>query len=162
MSKKLKYMCFYGSIALFVLLICQLIGAWVNNNIAENSTLQITNFFHLTHIRNFGGIFGLAQNMGWLFALISVGLLIGISIYLWIGKGVQRYEYICFGFIVGGGASNILDRLIYGSVVDFIDVQHIPYWNYIFNTADLMIHVGVWPMLVLSFYVSGKTKTSKS
>jgi signal peptidase II len=46
-----------------------------------------------------------------------------------------------------------LDRVIYGSVIDFIDVQNIPLWNYIFNTADLMIHVGIWPMLALSLYL---------
>ena len=73
--------------------------------------------------------------------------------YLWFGNSVRRYEYVCFGFIVGGGASNILDRLIYGSVIDFIDIQHIPYWNYVFNTADVMVHVGIWPMLILSFFI---------
>ena len=157
--KKSFYSYFYATISLGVLLICQLIGFWVNDNIAQNSTIQITNFLNFTHIRNFGGVFGLAQDMGWLFALIGFVLLLGISIYLWIGKSVQKYEYICFGFIVGGGVSNILDRLIYGSVIDFIDFQHIPYWNYIFNTADVMIHVGIWPMLILSFYESSKAET---
>ena len=157
-SKKSRYIWLYLAIVLFVLLICQLIGIWVNDNIAQNSSLKINNFLYLTHIRNFGGIFGLAQNMGWLFALIGFGLLIGVSIYLWIGKDARRYEYICFGLIVGGGASNILDRIIYGSVIDFIDIQHIPYWNYIFNTADVMIHLGIWPMLILSFYTSNRIK----
>ena len=157
-SKKSHYICLYIAIVLFVLLICQLIGIWVNDNIAQNSSLKINNFLYLTHIRNFGGIFGLAQNMGWLFALIGFGLLIGVSIYLWIGADARRYEYICFGLIVGGGASNILDRIIYGSVIDFIDIQHIPYWNYIFNTADVMIHLGIWPMLILSFYTSNRIK----
>ncbi len=70
-SKKSHYICLYIAIVLFVLLICQLIGIWVNDNIAQNSSLKINNFLYLTHIRNFGGIFGLAQNMGWLFALIG-------------------------------------------------------------------------------------------
>ena len=38
-------------------------------------------------------------------------------------------------------------------VIDFIDIQNIPFWSYIFNTADLMIHVGIWPMLALSLYL---------
>ncbi|MEC7765651.1 MAG: signal peptidase II, partial [Pseudomonadota bacterium] len=73
-----------------------------------------------------------------------------------------RYEYICFGFIVGGGGSNILDRLVYGSVIDFINIQQIPYWNYIFNTADLMVHVGIWPMLILSFLVQPSATHSEN
>jgi signal peptidase II len=78
-----------------------------------------------------------------------------------LSKTIQRYEYICFGFIVGGGASNILDRLVYGSVIDFIDIQHIPYWNYIFNTADMMVHVGIWPMLILSFWATSQKQPDK-
>lgn len=139
------------SIVIGVLLASQLIGYWVNNTIAQNSTVELNSLIHFTHIRNYGGVFGLAQGMGWIFGLISIGLLAAVMAYLWFGKAVQRYEYICFGFIVGGGASNILDRLIYGSVIDFIDIQHIPYWNYVFNTADVMVHVGIWPMLLLSF-----------
>jgi signal peptidase II len=94
------------------------------------------------------------QGMGWIFAVISIGLLIGVSAYLWFSPAIKRYEYISFGFIVGGGASNILDRFVYGSVIDFIDIQHVPYWNYIFNTADVMVHVGIWPLLFFSFFAS--------
>jgi signal peptidase II len=46
----------------------------------------------------------------------------------------------------------VLDRLIYGSVIDFIDVQGIPYWHYVFNTADVMIHLGIWPMLAIGLW----------
>tara|TARA_Y100000996_G_C22358767_1_gene575969 strand:+ start:317 stop:775 length:459 start_codon:yes stop_codon:yes gene_type:complete len=147
-------MSLYGLIVLLVLVICQLGGVWVNSNIPQNTSIEINNFLYLTHIRNFGGIFGLAQNMGWLFGLISLILLAGVSVYLWKHSSAQRYEYVCFGFIVGGGLSNVLDRLIYGSVIDFIDFQNIPLWNYIFNTADLMIHIGIWPMLILSLNIS--------
>ncbi|MDA1372413.1 MAG: signal peptidase II [Proteobacteria bacterium] len=150
-TSKIRHMALFISIVIGVLLASQLIGYWVNNTIAQNSTVELNSLIHFTHIRNYGGVFGLAQGMGWIFGLISIGLLCAVMAYLWFGKAVQHYEYICFAFIVGGGASNILDRLIYGSVIDFIDIQHIPYWNYVFNTADVMVHVGIWPMLVLSF-----------
>ena len=70
---------------------------------------------------------------------------------------LERYEYICFGFVVGGGAGNITDRLIYGSVIDFIDIQQIPFWHYVFNTADVMIHLGIWPLLIISFVLNKNT-----
>ena len=72
-------MLLYALIVIIVLLMCQLIGYWVNNNIPQNTSIEINDFLRFTHIRNFGGIFGLAQNMGWLFALISVLLLDGVS-----------------------------------------------------------------------------------
>ncbi|MEX0619385.1 MAG: signal peptidase II [Pseudohongiellaceae bacterium] len=141
----------FSVIALSVLALSQAIGYLIDHNIPQNASVEITSFVHFTHVRNYGGVFGLLQGSGWLFALISFSLLAAVVVYLWKAKSLPRYEYICFGFIVGGGASNILDRLIYGAVIDFIDIRHIPFWNYIFNTADVMIHVGIWPMLILTF-----------
>ena len=103
-------------------------------------------------MRNHGGVFGLLQGQGWVFGLFSAVLLGGVAAYLWFGEALARAEYLCFGLIVGGGASNVLDRLIYGSVIDFIDVQGIPYWHYVFNTADVMIHLGIWPMLAIGLW----------
>ncbi len=156
MNSKANKMAIFSTIAISVLLASQAIGYWINNSIAQNTTLEINSLVHFTHIRNFGGVFGMFQGSGGVFALISLSLLAAVITYLAMSKTVERYEYICFGFIVGGGASNILDRLVYGSVIDFIDIQHIPYWNYIFNTADVMVHVGIWPMLFLSFFSQTK------
>ncbi|MCI5106827.1 MAG: signal peptidase II [Pseudomonadales bacterium] len=154
-------MALYLGIAVTVAAFSQLSGYWVNNTIPLNSTVELNSLVHFTHIRNYGGVFGLGQGMGWLFGLFSITLLAGVSAYLWLGKHIGRFEYICFGFIVGGGASNIIDRLLRGSVIDFIDIQHIPYWNYIFNTADVMVHVGIWPLLLYSlFFQQSDTKQS--
>lgn len=136
------------------LLVAQLVGYWVNASIPEGSSLQINALLNFTHVRNHGGVFGMAQGQGWLFGALSVLLLAGVCAYLWFGAVLARIEYLCFGLIVGGGASNILDRWVYGSVIDFIDVQGIPYWHYVFNTADVMIHLGIWPMLALTLFAS--------
>lgn len=136
------------------LLVAQLVGYWVNASIPEGSSLQINALLNFTHVRNHGGVFGMAQGQGWLFGALSVLLLAGVCAYLWFGAVLARVEYLCFGLIVGGGASNILDRWVYGSVIDFIDVQGIPYWHYVFNTADVMIHLGIWSMLALTLFAS--------
>ena len=153
MNQKVNKLGLFAAISIAALFISQAVGYWVNTNIALNTTVELNSLIHFTHIRNYGGVFGMFQGMGWLFGFISIGLLTAVVAYLWFGNSVRRYEFICFGFIVGGGASNILDRFIYGSVIDFIDIQHIPYWNYVFNTADVMVHVGIWPMLILSFFI---------
>lgn len=138
----------FCAIAVPTLLLAQAAGWWVNGNIPLHSTFELNGLIHFTHIRNYGGIFGLLQGQGWLFGLLSLGLLGGIVVWLHFGAGVSRFEFGCFGFIAGGGLSNVLDRLIYGSVIDYIDLQHIPYWNYVFNLADVMIHAGIWPMIL--------------
>ena len=155
-TRRTQDLTLFALIALATLAVGQVIGYLVNTTIPENTTVEINTFLHFTHIRNHGGVFGLLQGSGWLFGLISVALLVAVSVYLAVGRGIQRFEYVCFGFIVGGGASNVLDRLIYGSVIDFIDIQHIPYWNYVFNTADVMVHVGIWPLLLLGLLTGSR------
>ncbi|MGI9249760.1 MAG: signal peptidase II [Pseudohongiellaceae bacterium] len=150
MTPRAVRLIYFALVASLSLALAQAIGYWVNIAIPQYSTVELNSLIHLTHIRNFGGVFGLLQGSGWLFALISAMLLGGIIVYLALGRTVRHYEYICFGFIVGGGASNILDRLVYGSVIDYIDIQHIPWWHYVFNVADVMVHLGIWPLLLLS------------
>lgn len=150
MNNKSRYLSIFAIITLLVIGLSQLVGYLVNTYIPVNTSVEINSLLHFTHIRNYGGVFGMFQGQGWVFGIISLILLTTLVVYLWKSDSAQKYEYYCFGFIVGGGASNILDRYIYGSVIDFIDVQNIPYWNYIFNTADVMVHIGIWPMLLLS------------
>lgn len=158
MNKKNTHIALFSGIALTVLLLSQGIGYWVNSTLAVGTSFEFTNLIHFTHVRNFGGVFGMFQGSGFVFGFFSFGLLSMVVAYLWFSNSLKRYEYICFGFIVGGGASNILDRLLYGSVIDFIDIQHIPYWNYVFNTADMMVHIGIWPMLIFGFVFDSQLK----
>jgi signal peptidase II len=150
LSSQSKNLLLFTAVAATVILLSQISGYLVNSHIPQQTSVEINGFLHLTHVRNYGGVFGMFQGRGWQFALFSGLLLTAVVIYLYRAPQLPRYEYLCFGFIVGGGASNVLDRLIYGSVIDFIDLQHIPYWNYVFNTADVMIHVGIWPLLLMS------------
>ncbi|MEX1196576.1 MAG: signal peptidase II [Pseudohongiellaceae bacterium] len=137
-------------ISVLILAVSQLGSYLVTRQLSIGETLVVTEFLHLTHIRNLGGVFGVFQGQGWFFGLISAALIVALILYLWKSREVQPYEFVCFGFIAGGGGSNVLDRLVYGSVVDFINVQGIPYWHYIFNTADVMVHVGLWPLIFMS------------
>ncbi|MCB1670294.1 MAG: signal peptidase II [Gammaproteobacteria bacterium] len=158
MPKRARLLLLFAAIALVTLGVAQLTGYLVNSRIPENTTVVINGLVHFTHVRNHGGVFGMLQGSGWLFATISALLLVAVTAYLARGHEVQRYEFICFGFIVGGGASNVLDRFLYGSVIDFIDIQHIPYWHYVFNIADVMVHVGIWPMLLFSLRTGGRNR----
>ena len=153
---------YFAAIAIGVLAISQLSSYLVNLHIPLGTTVELSGLIHFTHIRNLGGVFGMFQGQGWIFALFSFALILALVVYLLKSKSVQAYEYICFAFVVGGGSSNVLDRLIYGSVVDFIDIQHIPFWHYIFNVADMMIHIGLWPMLLFSLRDSRRLSTPVS
>lgn len=149
--KRQQNMLLFTAISVMVLIFSQASSYLINTHIPLGDSVAILDpVLYFTHIRNLGGVFGMAQGKGWLFAVFSFALLSGLIVYLWRARDLHRFEYLCFGFVAGGGFSNVLDRLIYGSVIDFIDVRGIPLWQYIFNTADVFIHVGLWPLLVYS------------
>jgi len=134
--------------ALGVLALSQLSSYLVTAWLPVNDSYTVTSFLSFTHIRNSGGIFGSFQGTSTLFALTGGAFVAGLAWYVLTSKTLEPYQYVCFGFIAGAAASNVCDRLVYGAVVDFIDVRGIPYWGYIFNVADTAIHLGVWPMVI--------------
>jgi signal peptidase II len=138
----------FGIVAALVLGIAQLASYLVAVHLPIHDTRVVNSVLHLTHIRNTGGVFGLFPGNSGLFSVAAGLIVLGLSIYLLKSTTTALYHYVCSGIIVGAAASNICDRLVYGSVIDFIDVQGIPGWNYIFNVADVAIHAGLWPMLI--------------
>lgn len=132
--------------------LAQLSNAAVNTWIEVGQSVPVTGFLHLTHVRNFGGIFGVQQGKGWIFAAISVLVLSAVFVYVHRNKKLKTIELLCLGLIVGGGLSNVCDRFLYGSVVDYLDVRGIPHWSYVFNAADVLIHLGIWPIILIGLF----------
>jgi signal peptidase II len=141
--------------ALAVFGLSQLSSALVTARLPLHDSYVVAPFLHFTHIRNTGGIFGTLPNNSALFAIVGGAFVAGLAVYVLRSRSLAGYQYLCFGLIAGAAASNVCDRLVYGAVVDFIDVQGIPRWNYIFNLADTAIHLGVWPMVIGAFVKKG-------
>lgn len=159
---KLRGQWLFAMAAATALFLGQISSLLVERHLLIGESARVFSNLHFTHVRNFGGIFGLFQGHGWWFAAVSVVVLSLVIGFVIRNKHMKRLELLCFGVVVGGGLSNITDRLLYGSVIDFIDVRGIPHWHYVFNTADLMIHLGVWPLLMLSLFASHAPSPSKA
>lgn len=103
----------------------------------------VRGFFYLTlPQKNYGIAFGIALPF-WIQILGSL-IILGILIYLGFDcissrKQLSVIDFILFGVVVGGGLGNLIDRLLYGYVVDFIVLRPIP----VFNVADIGITVGI-------------------
>lgn len=159
---KRKGLNLYALMAIFGLGISQLGSYLINTNLPIHRSVEIFSFLHFTHVRNMGGVFGALQGKGWIFTILSFIFLALLTRYIIRDTNLKLFEYVCCGLILGGGLSNIVDRLIYGSVIDFIDVKGIPGWDYVFNTADTLIHLGIWPWLLLGFIQQKKESDSES
>jgi signal peptidase II len=132
--------------ALGVLIVCQIVGYLVQERFAPYESVAVTDFLRLTYLRNTGAIFGLLPGTNPWLALSSSLIIIGLCLHLMRRHLHATWQFACIGCIAGAAASNVCDRLVYGAVIDYIDVQGIPYWTYVFNLADMAIHVGAWPL----------------
>ena len=108
----------------------------------------------LTVIRNRGAGFGLFQNFTVGFLMVSVVVLIGILIYYWWLPAGDWAGRIGLALVFGGALANAYDRLVKGSVVDFIQLPHFP----IFNVADSSITVGVAILVLGGILGSGRSR----
>jgi len=125
-------------------------------------SIPIAPYFNLTYVHNTGAAFSFLSEAGgwqrWFFS--GLALTISVAITIWLAK-LQKHEHLlaaALALILGGAVGNLIDRVAYGYVIDFIDVYygnaHFP----AFNIADAAINLGVFLMLAESFGWFGKAK----
>ncbi|MBT9098503.1 signal peptidase II [Methylovulum psychrotolerans] len=118
---------------------------------------------NLTYVHNTGASFSFLSEAGgwqrWLFAALAA--IVSTTLGIWLAR-LQKHETllaVSIALILGGAIGNLIDRLIYGYVIDFVDF-YVSTWHFaIFNIADAAISVGVGLMLLESLGV-GKPKES--
>ncbi|MFV2035596.1 MAG: signal peptidase II [Halocynthiibacter sp.] len=104
---------------------------------------------------NTGINFGILQTSRWV--LIAVALAIIIWVYLWVRKeGARPIGMVSAGVLIGGALGNVVDRIRYGAVADFLNVSCCGFENpYSFNIADISIFVGAFGLILFT----GEKKT---
>lgn len=122
-----------------------------------NPITSLKRLVSLTLVTNTGAAFGLLPDQGTLFALVAIIVVIAILLYERHIPTDQPWLRIGLGMQLGGAAGNLVDRLHYGHVIDFIDFKVCP----IFNLADCAIVVGVF-ILALYFWRGGKEACTSS
>ena len=133
------------ALALLVILADQASKAWANDVLAA-SWIQVTGFFNLVLLRNTGSAFSfLADAGGWqklLFSAVAIGVSAAMAAVIW-KHSAEKLAPAAAALVLGGAIGNLIDRLMLGSVTDFIDL-HIGdiHWP-AFNIADSAIVLGV-------------------
>ena len=128
----------------------------VRKNVTPNDYIQIVNDnFILTNIENTGAMLGLGADLSptlkliFLQALPILVLCILLFRLLYV-TNLNKWWVIAFAFVIGGGIGNLIDRIAYGSVTDFFQVQLGFLKTGIFNMADVSVTTGVLVLLFLS------------
>jgi signal peptidase II len=113
----------------------------------NESIKVIPNFFYLTLVHNEGAAWGLFSNAK---IVIAIGTIIALTIiyhFIYCFKQNTR-NHIAFGLLIGGLAGNLIDRILFGHVRDFLDFYIFNYDYPVFNIADVSIVIGVILLII--------------
>ena len=158
MLNKRKRNLFITTIVFLSIILDQISKIWVRNNFEsyiENSI--IGDIFTLIKVENTGAFLGMGSELSeiprvLLLIVLPIIVLISITIYTYIDKSLDKISIIGFSLIIGGGIANIFDRIVYGSVTDFLYLDFGGIFKTgIFNIADLSVTTGMILILISSF-----------
>ncbi len=114
----------------------------------------IPNIFHLTYIMNKGAAYSILQGQRWFFIVIAAAVVVGVLIFLTKVPKKDLFLRTALALIISGAIGNMIDRIRFGGVVDFIDFRVFP----IFNIADSLVVIGVCLLVLYVFCAKPSTR----
>ncbi len=123
-----------------------------NNMVLLERITVIPKFFSLYYVENSGAAFSMLEGASYIFVFISIGVLLYLLNY--INKNYKSFSLvtsITLGFIMSGIIGNLIDRLLYGKVTDFLAFNLFGWNAPVFNIADIFIVCGVLVFIIDSF-----------
>lgn len=143
-------------VAAAIFVVDQLVKLWIIAGIGlqAKGSINLLPVLSLTWVENRGVSMGLLQADGakerWI--LTGVTALIAAGVAWWMRKETNRVDILALALVLGGALGNIVDRVRFGYVVDFVHV-HVGTWSfYVFNVADAAITIGVAILLLRAFF----------
>lgn len=152
-DKKLFSICILVGVTIFML--DQVSKYWILANLSHQSVIELMPSLNFVLAHNHGAAFGfLAKFGGWQrIFLAGIATTVCFVILVWLAKlkrNNNKLEAVSLALVFGGALGNLLDRIRYGYVVDFIDF-YIKDWHwYTFNVADIAICIGVFFLILVS------------
>lgn len=123
-----------------------LVNIYMNLN---DSITIINNFFNLTYVHNYGAAFSMLSGARYIFIFITVIALNLIYSFFIKDKKLNNFEVVIYSMLLAGIIGNLIDRILFGYVIDFFDFNIFGYDFAIFNIADSFIVVSVILLIIL-------------
>lgn len=138
-------------VALLLLLADQATKWWILEvvRLPEVGRIEVLPFLNLTMVWNRGVTFGLLAGNAWWhpYMLAAIACAVAGALSVWMGRAENRLVAAALGLVLGGAVGNVIDRVRFGAVVDFVDVHAYGWHWYVFNVADSAIVIGVGLLL---------------
>lgn len=139
-------------LALFVFVLDQIVKYWIIDGVGlrERGFVDVAPFFNLTWVENRGVSMGMLTADGdvgrWLLVALTAAISAAVAAWLWRER--NRLDVTALGLVLGGAIGNIVDRIRFGYVVDFLHFFWGEWHFYVFNVADAAITIGVILLLL--------------
>lgn len=149
----------YGLISIALLFSLDQLSKWaVLNSISVSEPITLTSFFNLVLTFNRGVSFGFfpAGSIYGKLVLIFLALCLSVWLLVCLYRSVSKLESTAYGLIIGGALGNVVDRMRFGGVVDFLDFHIAGYHWPAFNIADSGIVLGVILIFLQQAWHGGK------
>jgi signal peptidase II len=155
--KNYKYFLFI----LFIFIVDRLSKNYVillDQSSLESDLLFFSSFFNIQLVWNGGVAFGLFSfEEDFYYNLITLIIIFVVILVIYLAKNANKLDRYLYSMIIGGASGNLLDRLLYRSVPDFIDLHYNNFHWFIFNVADIFITIGIIS-LIFSDILKNKKK----
>jgi signal peptidase II len=154
------------ALAAAVVVVDQAIKAWILGglNLPELVTLKVAGPFYLTMVWNAGVSFGFLQAQHDLvrWALAAFSIVVAILLAVWVRRTERPLFAVAVGLVMGGAVGNVIDRIRFGAVADFVDVSRIGFFPWVFNVADSAISIGICLLLLDMLIQDGRERTART
>jgi len=141
------------SISFVIIVIDQITKQIADNSLQLYERVSVLPFFNITLAFNEGAAFSFLSDAGgwqrWFFLVLT--LVISSVLFFWLKKSDNKTESLAISLVLGGAIGNFIDRLIFGHVIDFLDVYYKSYHWPAFNVADMAISGGVMLLILVTF-----------
>ncbi len=145
-----------------LLLIDILIKLLVKNNMLVNESIKIiNNFFYITYVKNTGAAWSILSGKQTFLIIFSIIVIALIIFYLVKKKSYLNLEVIGYSLLLSGALGNLIDRILYGYVIDYFSFYIFSYSFPIFNFADSCIVIGIVLLFISSWRDSNVIRSRK-
>lgn len=130
--------------AVIIVMIDQLVKLLIINTLKLNESIEIMkNFIYITYVQNEGAAWNIFYGNRWFLILFSFVAIFVVIKYFLLDSNITKSELIGYSLILGGITGNLIDRIVHGYIIDYIDTYIFEYNFPVFNIADSCIVIGV-------------------
>ena len=148
-------------LTLLCLILDQVTKHWVAGSFDLYESVSVLPIFSITYVHNLGAAFSFLADQGgwqrWFFTAIATIACVVFTVWLAKTPKSQTLISIAFALMLSGAMGNLIDRALFGYVIDFIDFHWAGYRFPAFNVADSMIFIGA-ALMILDSFINDETK----